>query len=67
MNEERIEFGGPLPPVDRSLCASLVRGRDADGVLTQDVCSHHRREHGGKGRGCDRCSCQGFTTPRDVG
>lgn len=64
MTTDRITFGDPPPPVDPRICATLVRGVDA-GVLTQDVCSHDRRQHDGKGRGCRLCACAGFTTPRD--
>ncbi len=63
MPADRLVFGDPPPPLDPSLCASLVRGRDGD-VLTQDVCSHPRRQHEGKGNGCRLCACRGFTTPR---
>lgn len=64
MPGERLVFGDPPPPLDPRLCATLVRG-SAAGVLTQDICSHDRRAHDGKGRGCRTCACPGFTTPRD--
>lgn len=32
----RLTFGDRLPPAGRNLCASLVRGRDDTGALTQD-------------------------------
>lgn len=63
MTTPRLTFGDALPPADRNLCASLVRGRDDTGALTQDVCSHDRREHQPKRGRCTRCTCPGFTVP----
>lgn len=39
----RLTFGDPLPPADRNLCASLVRGRDGTGALTPVRIQRQRR------------------------